>query len=323
MTKPNELRSIGSTACKGANNDEIDLGDESSDDDGGYGPVAPKVPSQGASAAGPAIGPSMPPSSTHNADEIDLDDDDVGPLQPPPVDANTISPPSHKRSVGPTMRPRVNQYRQNTPLSFWPGVWPRSPPRPQAHLWPFSPPVSSSAQTTRPNPSPDSDADSDSDSDDYGPALPSAATSSRPAYTSRMPQEAAPEPTKRDEWMLAPPSASDRREQDPTKLKNRSFRSGPSAATSANAQKLGLQAFGRRLPKKNLRACRIRLYEERQEAKKRGKMKPQDEEDDPSKRPFDREKDMAIGGNLGAAKKRELLNKSSNFGDRFQKGSYL
>jgi len=182
-----------------------------------------------------------------------------------------------------------------------------------------------------------------------------------------MPQEVAPEPTRRDEWMLAPPSASDRREQDPTKLKNRSFRSGPSAATSANAQKAGVASIwtetaqeklarlqnsvlgrgsdeqaqggansGGRGAESSREAEQRRtieeytaqtrgksLYEERQEAKKRGKIRPQDEEDDPSKRPFDREKDMAIGGNLGAAKKRELLNKSSNFGDRFQKGSYL
>lgn len=48
-----------------------------------------------------------------------------------------------------------------------------------------------------------------------------------------------------------------------------------------------------------------------------------EEEDDPSKRGFDREKDMALGGKIGTAQRRELMNKAANFGGRFQKGSFL
>ncbi|KKA28180.1 hypothetical protein TD95_004072 [Thielaviopsis punctulata] len=66
------------------------------------------------------------------------------------------------------------------------------------------------------------------------------------------------------------------------------------------------------------------LYEERQEALKSTKGRSGiEEEDDPSKRAFDIKKDMAIGGRLGQGDKKKLVSKAANFGDRFQKGSYL
>ncbi|KAK3396339.1 hypothetical protein B0T20DRAFT_417464 [Sordaria brevicollis] len=48
-----------------------------------------------------------------------------------------------------------------------------------------------------------------------------------------------------------------------------------------------------------------------------------DDEDDPSKRAFDREKDMAVGGRISHTQRRDLLNKAANFGDRFQSGKFL
>jgi hypothetical protein len=68
------------------------------------------------------------------------------------------------------------------------------------------------------------------------------------------------------------------------------------------------------------------LYEEHSQRRRDGEggpRKPEDEEDDPSKRGFDREKDMAIGGKIGTAQRRELITKAANFGGRFQKGSFL
>jgi hypothetical protein len=172
--------------------------------------------------------------------------------------------------------------------------------------------------------------------------------------------------------MLAPPTANSNRAQDPTKLKNRTFRSGPGAASSAQkagadgapniwtetaAQKLArLQnaVLGRgddapqqqsgsatgpggsagsdrqraQIEEYNAQTRGRSLYDERREAKKAGGPRrkiggEEEEEDDPSKRAFDKEKDMAIGGRLGAAQKREMMNKAANFGDRFQKGSFL
>lgn len=49
----------------------------------------------------------------------------------------------------------------------------------------------------------------------------------------------------------------------------------------------------------------------------------EEEEDDPSKRGFDREKDMKVGGRIGAAQRKELLNKAADFGGRFSKGKFL
>ncbi|KAK5630646.1 hypothetical protein RRF57_006361 [Xylaria bambusicola] len=73
------------------------------------------------------------------------------------------------------------------------------------------------------------------------------------------------------------------------------------------------------------------LYEEHQAARARGdnpktvgaKSWVDEEEDDPSKRAFDKEKDMKLGGRIGAAQRRELLNKAADFGGRFAKGKYL
>ncbi|KAI7557790.1 hypothetical protein KC346_g23171, partial [Hortaea werneckii] len=47
------------------------------------------------------------------------------------------------------------------------------------------------------------------------------------------------------------------------------------------------------------------------------------EEDDPSKRAFDREKDMASGGGISGAQKAEMLKKAGGFSSRFAGGSYL
>lgn len=47
------------------------------------------------------------------------------------------------------------------------------------------------------------------------------------------------------------------------------------------------------------------------------------EEDDPSKRAFDKEKDMGGGIKIGHAQKKELLNRAADFGSRFAGGKYL
>lgn len=71
------------------------------------------------------------------------------------------------------------------------------------------------------------------------------------------------------------------------------------------------------------------LYEQHQTAKKAGggssggKKADEEEDDDPSKRAFDREKDMGLGMKITASQRKELLNRASDFGGRFQKGNYL
>ncbi|KAM5355470.1 hypothetical protein ACJ41O_002116 [Fusarium nematophilum] len=275
------------------NKDEIDL--EDSDDD--YGPSAPALQKA-------TVGPSLPPP---NKDEIDLDSDsdsDTGPAPPKP-------------SIGPA-----------------------------------PPPADLSA---RPGTSPDSDSDSDSE-DEYGPVLPGAPNASKPTIGPQLPAaEPAPQ---RDSWMLAPPSASGYSERDPTKIRNRKFASKPSSSSSGPStvssiwtetpeeklKRLQDSVLGRTdktaeaAPKAaksreedernqrisaNLEAQRGKsLYDEHQVQREKAGDKAE-EEDDPSKRGFDREKDMALGGKIGTAQRRELMNKAANFGGRFQKGSYL
>ena len=58
---------------------------------------------------------------------------------------------------------------------------------------------------------------------------------------------------------------------------------------------------------------------ERHREKGAGKEK----EDDPSKRTFDYEKDMAAGTKISHKQRKELLDKAKGFGDRFAKGSFL
>ena len=287
------------------NEDELDIEDSDSDADD-YGPKAPA----------PIAGPSLPPS---NNDEITLDDgsdsdDDIGPARPP----------SKPTTAGPSLP------TASTSTSITAG--------------PAQPPPA------------DPGSSSDEDDDDYGPSLPTAAT--RPQIGPAMPP--APEDApQRDSWMLAPPTSSGYTERDPTRIKARKFASKSSATpagTQASSiwtetpeeklQRLQDSVMGRTAPgaaaqdgqsearskeeeERNRRiAASVEakrgksLYDEHGEKRKQ-KGQDKEEEDDPSKRAFDREKDMALGGKIGTAQRRELLNKAANFGGRFQKGSFL
>lgn len=51
--------------------------------------------------------------------------------------------------------------------------------------------------------------------------------------------------------------------------------------------------------------------------------KDKETEDDPSKRAFDREKDMGHGGRMSAVDKNEMLKKAAGFSGKFSGGSYL
>ncbi|OIW26122.1 hypothetical protein CONLIGDRAFT_672999 [Coniochaeta ligniaria NRRL 30616] len=198
--------------------------------------------------------PESPPSKTMrpaNNDEIALDssssDDDYGPSkgpapQKPPQHGPTLPSPTTsapKPSIGPAMPP--------PPTSKPTSIGPTPPPAP----------LSTRPSTNPQQTSPDSDS-SDSD-DDYGPSLPTSTThQSRlsalptgPSYSS-----AAPEPPKRDDWMLAPPSApTSYRERDPTKLKARKFASGRAAAGN-EAHAGGVSAIWTETPEEKAKRLR-------------------------------------------------------------------
>lgn len=50
---------------------------------------------------------------------------------------------------------------------------------------------------------------------------------------------------------------------------------------------------------------------------------PKEKEDDPSKRAFDKEKDIGGGMKIGHAQKKEMLTRAADFGSRFAGGNYL
>ncbi|KAL9124239.1 MAG: hypothetical protein Q9217_006414 [Psora testacea] len=88
-----------------------------------------------------------------------------------------------------------------------------------------------------------------------------------------------------------------------------------------------------RLRAKEARAteARIREFNERsnrggslmEEHMKGAKTEGREKEDDPSKRAFDREKDVGLAVKIGSKGRRELLGKAKDFGGRFAGGRYL
>ncbi|KAF3927454.1 hypothetical protein ABW21_db0208288 [Orbilia brochopaga] len=166
---------------------------------------------------------------------------------------------------------------------------------------------------------------------------------------------------KRDEWMIVPPKQEDWSVNvDPTKIRSRKFQTGkgaraPSAKGGDNslwtetvadkAKRVADEVMGVRKPisqtgvdEDPLEKAARREAEDTQRrideynAKHRGKSlmdehmgsKDRKEEDDPSKRAFDREKDI-VGASkrIGLQQKKQLLTRAADFGSRFSKGSYL
>ncbi|KAK6332800.1 hypothetical protein TWF696_002823 [Orbilia brochopaga] len=165
----------------------------------------------------------------------------------------------------------------------------------------------------------------------------------------------------RDEWMIVPPKQEDWSSRvDPTKIRSRKFQTGkgakaPSAKGGDNslwtesvadkAKRVADEVMGVRKPISQVgvdedpleKAARLEAEETQRRideynAKHRGKSlmdehsssKDRKEEDDPSKRAFDREKDI-VGGSkrIGVQQKKQMLARAADFGSRFSKGSYL
>ncbi|KAI9802176.1 MAG: hypothetical protein M1825_002896 [Sarcosagium campestre] len=163
----------------------------------------------------------------------------------------------------------------------------------------------------------------------------------------------------REEWMLLPPQQDDLSSRvDPTKLRNRKFNSGKGAkapvqksggdnalwtetpeqkrrrlqdevmgvtqpATQGPAERADLrnreseQATARRIQEYNERNRNKSLYDEHK------KTVPREKEDDPSKRAFDKEKDIGGGMKIGHSKRKELVTKAAEFGQKFSGGKFL
>ena len=189
--------------------------------------------------------PGSPPSKIKrggNQDEIALSDsseDDMGPMPARPSSSLARNGPAPPRpAIGPSPHPGANDDEIDLDDSDEDGGI--GPTAPSASKSAPSPPII--GPTMPPgslDDAPDDLSDSDSD-DDYGPALPSATASggsSSLASGPAMPAAHAPEPAaKRDDWMLAPPSDSGPRAQDPTKIKARGFASGRAAGSRGSGE---------------------------------------------------------------------------------------
>jgi hypothetical protein len=164
-----------------------------------------------------------------------------------------------------------------------------------------------------------------------------------------------PKKAQRDDWMTMPPTQDDlAARMDPTKMRARKFNSGKSAGSTGGMssawtetpeqklkrlqnEALGIAAPANAAPashestktkdeerrarkmREKIDAARGKSLVEQHQDKGTGKEK----EDDPSKRAFDYEKDMAITGNVNHKQRREMLSKSKGFGDRFSSGNFL
>ncbi|KAJ5761876.1 uncharacterized protein N7511_005258 [Penicillium nucicola] len=193
-----------------------------------------------------------------------------------------------------------------------------------------------------------SSSESDSDSDDgFGPSLPP------PAGAAPMPVPEAPKvveikETQRDQWMLNPPAQSDWASKiDPTQLRNRKFNSGKSASAPKKMDASWVETPEERMKRlqdavmgigtseqaaKQAPVTKTKMMEDKikkyrdmtgNNSRLEGSEGQKEEDDDPSARAFDREKDMAISSKISSAQRREMVQKAGDYTSRFSKGNFL
>ncbi|XXH05534.1 hypothetical protein Hte_011964 [Hypoxylon texense] len=328
-----------------SNADEVQLDDSDEDD---IGPSAPPPPP----STRPSIGPTLPPS---NQDEISLEeddsDDDVGPA-PASGPKPAPSPAPAKRVHGPAPPPAPLSERPPAPAAdsdsesddddddddYGPAL-----PTSSSHLarqtqaqaaqaeaaaaaaaagpkrddWMLAPPTSAGYQAPDPTKLKSRRFHSG----------PRASTSSKDGEVSSIWTETPEQKRKRLE------NAVLGRESHP---RHHTTSGGGHANTAKSSSSSAGRSSGsdRPLSKEDAEQQeRIRqfteatrgrsLYAEHRESRQGRQLAAEEEEDDPSKRAFDKEKDLKLGGRIGTAQRRELLNRAADFGGRFAKGKYL
>ncbi|KAK3616987.1 hypothetical protein LTR56_025584 [Elasticomyces elasticus] len=229
-------------------------------------------------------------------------------------------------------------------------IGPAMPPAPLEER-PSEPPIQP-VQSVQP--------DSDDDDDDFGPTLPAAASSTTTDHDSRAVMaaslpEPAPEKLRRDDWMTMPPKQDDlAARMDPSKQRARAFNTGKGAKGASTAddsssawnetpeqrqkrlrdEMMGVAKPETQGPPKATASVKhepvdARTKEQIEKARgpslmdKHKQTTGPEAEDDPSKRAFDREKDMSTGMRIGHAQRKDLLNQAAGFSSKFAGGSYL
>ncbi|KAI2471373.1 hypothetical protein F4781DRAFT_387449 [Annulohypoxylon bovei var. microspora] len=307
-----------------SNTDEVELDDS---DDDAIGPSAPPPPSTARPKSKPSVGPTLPPA---NRDEIPLEDanssdDSAGPAPPPP-----------KRVLGPAAPP--------APLSSRPPADPASDSDSDSDYGPALPTSTShQARQTAALAAASARAGSESSKpqrDDWMLAPPTSTgyrAGDPTQLKSRKFQSGPRTNTSTDKggggeiasiWTETP-------EQKRRRLEDAVLGRDP-GASQAHTQTRSAAHSTLGVGKEDLdpeQAARIRgfteatrgrsLYEEHQASRKGRELAPDEEEDDPSKRAFDREKDVRSGSRINTAQRRELMSRAADFGGRFAKGKYL
>ncbi|KAI1414002.1 hypothetical protein F5Y13DRAFT_159533 [Hypoxylon sp. FL1857] len=337
-----------------SNADEINL-DDSDDDD--IGPSAPPPPT-----TRPSIGPTLPPLNQDeiSLEEGDSSDDDVGPAPPsapapapgpapPPAAAKRVhgpAPPPAPLSERPPTSPNSNSNPNPNPNSdsdsdsedddYGPAL-PTSSSHiarqtqarraeeaaraaaeaagPQRDDWMLAPPTSSGYRAPDPT------------------KLKNRRFQSGPRSSSGGGANAGGSGEISSIWTETPEQKRKRLENAVLGRESASTQKTSNSGSGGNLRGAG-PAPGKESEEEDAeQQARIRsfteatrgksLYEEHQQSRKGRTLAPDEEEDDPSKRAFDREKDMKLGGRIGTAQRRELLNRAADFGGRFAKGKYL
>lgn len=287
-------------------NGEIPLDDSSSDDEG------PSV--------GPAVaGPQLPPRSPENERKRKRDQND---------EPEALGPSSPKGSIGPSIGPSLPSATSATP--------PAEDSDSDDEIGP-----SISAMMT-PAEAAEYDRQQAIERLSRGPQSSTADTSKRP------------EPKlQRDSWMLAPTSRQDwMNTLDASKFKARTFNQSKSGMNQGNAdhtswtetpqeraQRIEDEAAGRRPKPSELkeedeiereqrkeRDRRIKEYNERTRGPslmERHTAVKNTEEDDPSKRAFDWQKDIAGGKTLGFKERNKMIERAKNLDSKYSGGHYL
>ncbi|OAL07700.1 hypothetical protein IQ06DRAFT_289375 [Phaeosphaeriaceae sp. SRC1lsM3a] len=277
----------------------------------------------------------------------------AGPAPPP-------SATSPRRVAGPSLPP--NQGSRSSSEDSDVGPAPPQASKPARVMGPAAPPAPLDERPSH-APEDDSDSSDDDDFGPAPPPVGGSASyddnanSNQSAFDTEPQFTEQPRKAQRDDWMTMPPTQDDlAARMDPTKMRARKFNSGKSASgggggmssawTETPEQKLkrlqdeamgiSSSASGPAAPAQDSKRNR---EEERRARKMREKIdaargkslveqhaekgEGKEKEDDPSKRAFDYEKDMAVVGTANNKQRREILSKSKGFGDRFASGSFL
>ncbi|KAF2164090.1 hypothetical protein M409DRAFT_25437 [Zasmidium cellare ATCC 36951] len=238
---------------------------------------------------------------------------------------------------------------------------PSSPDEPEKRRKVLGPAMPPAPLDERPTAPPDAeDEDSSDDDDDFGPSLPTegAVTEGLNEDEENGIEAEAPaqQQLKRDDWMMMPPTQDDLAARlDPTKQRPKAFNTGKGARgpntagedsstwheTPEQKQKrlqdemMGISKASAPAKSGSTKSSKVKDDATKHKIQEHDKIrgpslmehhkatKGPEVDDDPSKRAFDKEKDMASGAQFSSTQKKEMLQKASNFSGKFSGGTYL